>query len=138
MPALPKSSNNMNKKYLVIAAWFGALSVALGAFGAHSVKDIISQQSMNTFETAVRYQFYHVFALALTGLLYKSSPNKKLQYAGNLFILGIIFFSGSLYILSLLGTANFGWIGAITPLGGAFFIAGWLYLVAGIKQGQAQ
>ena len=124
----------MHKKFLIIASWLGAFSVALGAFGAHSLKDIVSQQSVNTFETAVRYQFYHVFALALTGILYMNYPNKRLQYAGNLFILGIIFFSGSLYSLSIFGTADFGWIGAITPLGGIFFIAGWLYLAAGIKE----
>jgi uncharacterized membrane protein YgdD (TMEM256/DUF423 family) len=128
----------MYKKQLVTAACLGALSVALGAFGAHSLKDMVSQESLKIFETAVRYQFYHVFALALTGLLYKAYANKKLKYAGNLFILGIIFFSGSLYLLTFLGTDNFKWIGAITPLGGIFLIAGWLLLAAGIKEGGAE
>lgn len=121
-----------------MAAYLGALSVALGAFGAHALKDHLTQQELNTFETAVRYQFYHVFALALTGLLYKGYPNKKLIYAGNCFQLGILFFSGSLYSLSLLGSTHFAWIGAITPLGGIFFISAWILLALGIKSGEMQ
>jgi uncharacterized membrane protein YgdD (TMEM256/DUF423 family) len=128
----------MHKNYLVIAAYLGALSVALGAFGAHTLKDTLSQQSLNTFETAVRYQFYHVFALALAGILYKFYPNKKIRYAGIFFISGIILFSGSLYLLVFLGTDNFKWIGAITPLGGVFFIAGWAALATGVKAGPVQ
>lgn len=121
-----------------MAAYLGALSVALGAFGAHALKEQLSQQELTTFETAVRYQFFHVFALALTGLLYKAYPNKKLIYAGNCFQLGILFFSGSLYSLSLLGSAQFAWIGAITPLGGIFFISAWILLALGIKSGEMQ
>ena len=128
----------MDKKFLTIAAWLGALSVALGAFGAHTLKDYLSPQSLTTFETGVRYQFYHVFALALTGLLFKFYPNKKIKLAGNLFVLGIIFFSGSLYFLSVLGAENFRWIGAITPIGGVFFIAGWIFLAAGIRSTEIQ
>jgi len=128
----------MDKKFLVTAAWLGALSVALGAFGAHTLKEYLSPQSLTTYETGVRYQFYHVFALVLTGVLYKSYPNRKLQLAGNLFITGIIFFSGSLYALSVLGAANFKWIGAITPIGGIFFIAGWIFLAMGIKTGKQE
>lgn len=128
----------MNKKFLAIAAWLGALSVALGAFGAHTLKEYLSQQSLTTFETGVRYQFYHVFALALAGLLYKSYPNKKIKLAGNLFIAGILFFSGSLYFLSILGAENFKWIGAITPLGGVFFIAGWIFLATGLRNTEIQ
>lgn len=121
----------MYKKHLVIAAFAGALSVVLGAFGAHTLKTYLDAPSLTTFETGVRYQFYHVFALALAGILYKEYPNKKLVISGNLFILGMIFFSGSLYLLSFLGT-QFSWIGAITPLGGLFFIAGWLQLGLGV------
>ncbi len=128
----------MHKRFLIMAAYLGALSVALGAFGAHALKDHLTQQELNTFETAVRYQFYHVFALALTGLLYKGYPNKKLIYAGNCFQLGILFFSGSLYSLSLLGSTHFAWIGAITPLGGIFFISAWILLALGIKSGEMQ
>lgn len=128
----------MNKKFLAIAAWLGALSVALGAFGAHTLKAYLTPQSLTTFETGVRYQFYHVFALALAGLLYKPYPNKKIKLAGNLFMAGILFFSGSLYVLSILGAENFKWIGAITPMGGVFFIAGWIFLASGLRNTEIQ
>jgi len=128
----------MDKKFLTIAAWLGALSVALGAFGAHTLKEYLSSQSLTTFETGVRYQFYHVFALALAGVLYKFYPNKKIKLAGNLFILGILFFSGSLYCLAILGADNFKWIGVITPIGGVFFIAGWIFLASGIRSAEIQ
>ncbi|MCK9403548.1 MAG: DUF423 domain-containing protein [Chitinophagaceae bacterium] len=127
----------MDKKLLVIAAWLGAFSVALGAFGAHILKGYLSPQSLITYETAVRYQFYHVFAIALAGLLYQTYSNKRIRLAGNLFIAGIIFFSGSLYCLSILKSDHFKWIGAITPMGGIFFMAGWVLLALGIRQGKA-
>ncbi len=121
----------MYKKHLTIAAFLGMLSILLGAFAAHKLKDYLEPQSLATFETGVRYQFYHVFALALAGILYKEYPNKNVINAGNLFILGIIFFSGSLYLLSFFGT-RLTWIGAITPIGGFFFIFGWGQLGYGI------
>lgn len=127
----------MDKRFLLIAAWLGAFSVALGAFGAHTLKGYLSPQSLTTYETAVRYQFYHVFAIALAGLLYQTYSNKRIRLAGNLFIAGIIFFSGSLYCLSIPGSDNFKWIGAITPMGGIFFMAGWVLLALGIRQGKA-
>lgn len=125
----------MHKGYLVTAGFLGALAVGLGAFGAHALKEILTPQQFNTFETAVRYQFYHVFALALTGILARTYPHKFINYAGRFFIAGIIFFSGSLYLLTALtvsGNDNFKWLGAITPLGGLFFIFGWLTLATGI------
>ena len=126
----------MHKGFLITATLLGALSVAMGAFGAHALKAIVTEQSLNTYETAVRYQFYHVFALALTGLLYKTYPNKLIKSAGQLFIIGMIFFSGSLYLLTY-GAANgasFRWAGPITPLGGAMFISGWICLALGIRK----
>lgn len=126
----------MHKNFLSIAAFIGALSVLLGAFGAHSLKTVLTNESLNVYETGVRYQFYHVFALALTGILYKTYPNKSLVRAGWLFILGMIFFCGSLYLLTY-GTAigtSFTWAGPITPLGGFFFILGWIYLGIGIRK----
>lgn len=122
----------MHKRFLLMAVILGALSVALGAFGAHGLKPILTNEGLQTFETAVRYQFYHLFALALTAILLKMYPGKEWIIAGNLFITGILLFSGSLYCLCLLGTGNFKWIGAITPLGGLCFIGGWLYLALGI------
>lgn len=125
----------MHKRFLITAAFLGALSVVLGAFGAHLLKDMLTPQSLNTFETAVRYQFYHVFALLATGILYTNWPGKMLRVAGVLFIIGIILFCGSLYLLTILSVnevTDFRWIGAITPLGGLSFIAGWLCIAGGI------
>ena len=126
----------MHKGYIKTAAFLGALSVMLGAFAAHKLKQILTEQSLNTFETGVRYQIYHVFALALTALIYKEFRNKLIAAAGILFMLGIGFFSGSLYLLtyfSAQGIAGYEWIGAITPIGGLFFITGWLCLSLGVK-----
>ena|SRR5476651_463858 len=125
----------MHKRFLVTAAWLGALTVALGAFGAHALKKILTQESLNTFETAVRYQFYHVFALALTGIVLRTYPDKWISYAGTFFQLGILLFCGSLYLLTLFsaaGITGLTWIGAITPFGGLLFILGWILLGAGI------
>jgi len=121
----------MHKGFLKIAAILGALSVGLGAFGAHALKGMVSDHAVATFETAVRYQFYHSFALMLTGILYASFPFKTTLWAGRSFIAGILLFSGSLYVISLMQAAvkpGYGWVGAITPLGGLCFIAGWLLL----------
>jgi uncharacterized membrane protein YgdD (TMEM256/DUF423 family) len=120
----------MHKGFLVTAALLGALSVALGAFGAHALKETLSEQSLNTYETAVRYQFYHVFALALAGILRGYFPDSKIRIAGILFIAGIIVFSGSLYLLVSLPDMR--WLGAITPIGGLCFIGGWIMLALGV------
>lgn len=113
-----------------IAAILGALAVALGAFGAHALKELlILNQRLDTFELAVRYQFYHVFALALTGVLSFYYPPGRLYLAAWLFIAGILLFSGSLYLLSLTQIRQVAWI---TPIGGASFIAGWIVLLSGI------
>ena len=127
----------MQKMFLRWGAILAALSVALGAFGAHALKQVLSEKSLATFETGVRYQFYHAFALLAAGILYKEFPNKYVQFSGRLFILGIILFSGSLYGLAALElTAQVGlrWIGAITPLGGLCFILGWLLLAVGVSK----
>jgi uncharacterized membrane protein YgdD (TMEM256/DUF423 family) len=120
----------MHKGFIKTAALLGALSVALGAFGAHGLKKILSPDELQIFETAVRYQFYHVFALMATGILYMNFPAASLRWAGGLFITGIILFSGSLYLLCYVkhNALAMDWVGAITPLGGAAFIAGWVML----------
>jgi uncharacterized membrane protein YgdD (TMEM256/DUF423 family) len=126
----------MHKGFLKTATLLGALSVALGAFAAHSLKQHISDYAVSIFETAVRYQFYHSFALLAVGILYKEFPNKFIQWAGKLFIAGIIFFCISLYILTFIKAAvlpAYDWVGAITPIGGLCFIFGWLCLFLGIK-----
>ena len=124
----------MHKGYLKTASLFGALSVALGAFAAHTLKGTVSAYALEIFETSVRYQFYHVFALLAVGIIYKEFPNKALLWSGRLFIAGMILFSGSLYALAAIKAAvipGYNWIGAITPLGGVCFILGWIFLFAG-------
>ena len=126
----------MHKGFLKTAAILGALSVALGAFAAHGLKQILSADILQIFETAVRYQFYHVFALLATGILYAAFPGKLMKWAGYLFIIGIILFSGSLYLLCYAkhNALPLNWLGAITPFGGAAFIAGWLMLFAAVTR----
>ena len=106
----------MQKSFLKSGALLGALSVILGAFGAHTLKTIISEKSLAIFETGVRYQYYHVIALFITGILYKEFANNFLQWAGRLFVLGILFFSGSLYFLAFTEMGELSslkWVGAL-------------------------
>lgn len=123
----------MHKKFLVIAALLGALSVALGAFAAHGLKAVVSADVLQIFETAVKYQMYHTLALLAVGILMQQSAAKQMKWAGNLFIAGIVLFSGSLYLLCYIKHMDIPatWVGAITPLGGICFIAGWLMLAVG-------
>ena len=119
----------MHKKYIAIGAMLAGIAVILGAFAAHGLKKILTVQDIAVFETGVRYQMYHAFAIIIVGILYKENYSKKLLLAGKLFMLGIVLFSGSLYLLTAikyLQTDSFLWIGAITPLGGVCFIAAWL------------
>ena len=125
----------MHKTFLVIACLLAALSVTMGAFGAHALKRMVSAEAVITFETGVRYQFYHTFALFIIAILFERFPNKWLIWSGNSFILGILLFSGSLYILTCLdATEHVGLrkIGIITPFGGLFFIAGWILVAIGL------
>lgn len=124
----------MHTNFIKTAALLGALSIILGAFGAHALKEIFTADILQVYETAVRYQMYHAFALLAVGILYKEFTNKKIKLAGDLFIAGIILFSGSLYVLCFIEyqhVSSLLWIGAITPLGGLCFIIGWLLLFAG-------
>lgn len=115
------------KKILTIAGISGALAVGLGAFGAHGLEPILIQNGrLDTFETAVSYHFYHTLGLLGLGILAMIKPEwKGLSLAAWGMFLGILIFSGSLYILSLTGIT---WLGAITPIGGVGFILGWLAL----------
>lgn len=125
----------MYRKALVAGSVFAALAVILGAFGAHALKQVLEPDQLQTFETGVKYQFYHSFALLATGIIYASFPFKQVKLASTLFITGILLFSGSLYALTLLkmnGQVGLGGVGIITPIGGLFFIAGWLLLTMGI------
>ena len=125
----------MHKTFLQTASLLGAIAVILGAFGAHALKKLVADNAVTIFETGVRYQFYHVFALALVGILFRDFPNKWMMWAGNFFLIGIVLFSGSLYVLTYIKAAvkpNLDWIGAITPIGGLAFIIGWVCMFIGL------
>jgi uncharacterized membrane protein YgdD (TMEM256/DUF423 family) len=122
----------MHRWFLITASLIGALSVALGAFAAHSLRQLATADTVAIFETGVRYQFYHAFALLAVAILYEKYPGSLLQWAGNCFQIGIILFSGSLYLLTALKAADavgVSKIGILTPFGGLFFIAGWILMV---------
>lgn len=125
----------MYKPFLFTAAILGALAVALGAFGAHGLKSKVNADTLQVFETAVKYQFWHVFALIVVSILFQHYSSNTLLWSGRCFIAGIILFSGSLYALTFFrvaGNENMNWLGAITPLGGLSFIAGWILLAISV------
>lgn len=118
----------MAKLFISLAALSGMLSVALGAFGAHGLRNRLDDYAMGVFETAVQYHMVHSLALLAVGVIALSQPQAVLlKSSGWLFLGGIVVFSGSLYLLSLSGMR---WLGAITPLGGLAFMAGWACLAA--------
>ena len=121
----------MHKKFITTGALLGAVAVALGAFGAHGLKKIVPAETVQTFQTGVQYQMYHALALLLTGLLYEKCYQKFARIAGILFMIGIILFSGSLYLITAgraAETSSLDKSGIITPFGGIAFIAGWVFL----------
>ena len=116
----------------------GALAVMLGAFAAHSLKTVLPQEKIDVFQKGVTYQFYHTFALLITGMVAAQCNGKMLQASTPLFLLGILFFSGSLYLFPVLEVKNIGIPVAarlITPLGGLCFIAGWITFLISIIKG---
>ncbi|MEX1198846.1 MAG: DUF423 domain-containing protein [Pseudohongiellaceae bacterium] len=113
---------------LAFAALNGFLAVSLGAFAAHGLRNTLSPDLLDTFQTGVQYHMYHALALFGVGLLMLHFPSQALlRYSALAFAIGLVLFSGSLYVLSLSGIR---WLGAITPLGGIGFLAGWGLLVA--------
>ena len=121
----------MNRLALISGTVLAALGVVLGAFGAHALKEILQPEQLQTFETGVRYQMYHSFALLISGILYQTFPHKQTKLAATFFLIGILLFSGSLYALTLLkaqGVVGLTGVGILTPIGGLFFILGWLML----------
>jgi uncharacterized membrane protein YgdD (TMEM256/DUF423 family) len=107
---------------VAIGGGFAGIAVAAGAFGAHLLKPMLDAAMLSVFETAVRYQMYHALALCLVGSIAERHSKPRLAAVGWLFAFGIVLFSGSLYLLSLSGIR---WVGALTPVGGAAFMAGW-------------
>ncbi|MEP4093372.1 DUF423 domain-containing protein [Reichenbachiella sp.] len=120
----------MDKKALVVGSIFGLLTVIIGAFGAHALKELLlANDRLEVFETAVRYQYYHAVALLVIGILAEKIQGPWLRRATYLLSVGVIIFSGSLYTLSI---TNIGLFGAITPIGGLLMVLGWVCLIVGI------
>jgi len=113
------------KTWLIVGASLAGLAVLFGAFGAHVLKSKVLPEDLVIFETGIRYHFYHALGLLVIGLIGFHFSQHTIQLPATLITLGIIIFSGSLYLLVL---TNVRWLGAITPIGGLFFIAGWLLL----------
>ena len=125
----------MQKLFLTIGAILGGLSVALGAFGAHGLKKIVSPETVATYQTGVQYQMYHALALLVIGVLSEKYLGSFINYAGFFFLGGIVLFSGSLYLIVSMHAMNKTvptGIGIITPIGGLLFILGWVLLLIGI------
>ena len=116
---------SLGERFLVLGAVFAGSAVAAGAFGAHALKEILDVPRLQVFDTATRYQMYHAFGLCIVSWAIERYPDQRLEKAGWLFTIGILLFSGSLYLVSLAGIR---WLGAVTPIGGLAFLAGWVLL----------
>lgn len=119
---------------LVAGALFALLAVMAGAFGAHGLRNLVSERGLEVFQTAVTYQMYHALALLLVAALSAVAllPQSLLAFASGFFVAGILLFSGSLYVLAL---TDVHWLGPVTPVGGACFMVGWILLViAGLRR----
>jgi uncharacterized membrane protein YgdD (TMEM256/DUF423 family) len=114
------------RTFLRIGALMAFLDVAFGAFGAHALRERLSPDLLAVFETGVRYQMYHALGILIVAVVLSRSASPSAVWAGWCFVIGIVLFSGSLYVLALTGV---GILGAITPFGGLFFLAGWLCLM---------
>ncbi len=117
----------MDRLFVVLGAQSAFLAVALGAFAAHGLRGRLAPDMLLTFETGARYHMYHALGLLAVGWAATRWPGTTVAVAGWLFVAGTVIFSGSLYLLGVTGQR---WLGAITPLGGAAFLAGWLALAA--------
>ena len=124
----------LDKKITITAALLGALTIAIGAFGAHALKDLVDANAVSSFETGVRYQMYHVLALLIIGSISKI-PNSTKKWVFRFFLFGMIFFSGSIYMLALNDVLPFSTkiFGPITPIGGLLFMIGWVRLALGLR-----
>jgi uncharacterized membrane protein YgdD (TMEM256/DUF423 family) len=118
--------------WFVLGAIAAGVAVILGAFGAHGLKSRVDPALLVVFETGVRYQMYHALALLAVGLARVHWPSALVSMAGWFFLVGIVIFSGSLYLMTATGAR---WLGAITPIGGVAFIIGWIVLAAGVWRG---
>lgn len=122
--------NKTTKNFIIIGAILMALCVALGAFGAHGLKNILHEEMLKVYHTGVEYQFYHSLGILFIAFLSHIIDSKKVKIAGYLMFISIVVFSGSLYILTLTGITI---IGAITPIGGVGFIVSWILVALSVK-----
>ncbi|MBC1288219.1 DUF423 domain-containing protein [Listeria welshimeri] len=118
------------KKTIIAGAVFAGLAVLLGAFGAHALKDVLGRYA-STWETGVQYQMFHAVGILIIGLLMEKQTSRLYNWAAILFSVGIVFFSGSLYVLSISKVTV---LGAITPIGGICFVVGWFLLILGVSK----
>lgn len=116
---------NMDRRFLLLGALSAFAAVAAGAFGAHALREHLSPELLAVYETGARYQMYHAFGLIAVALVSAEAPQRLTAAAGWCFVWGTLLFSGSLYLLALTGIT---WLGAVTPLGGVLFLAGWACL----------
>ena len=125
--------NVFDKKITITAAILAALAIAFGAFGAHGLKELVSSEALATFETGIRYHMYHSIALLIIGFA-SVIPTQTRRWVFLFFIFGLIFFSGSIYLLALKEVLPFSvsFLGPVTPIGGMFLILGWLRLAYGL------
>lgn len=121
----------MDRLFFSLGALSALLSVAAGAFGAHALRSRLSPEYLAVFETAARYQMYHGLGLLAVAWAVSRWPGGIAQWAGWFFVVGTVLFSGSLYALALTGSR---WLGAVTPLGGVAFLAGWLCLILSARR----
>ncbi|MCB0571338.1 MAG: DUF423 domain-containing protein [Phaeodactylibacter sp.] len=126
----------MRKTFLRLGSLMALAAVAIGAFGSHGLKSMLSPEQLNTYEIGVRYQFYHAFAILAVGVLLYFRKTSLLPWAGWFFAAGIVLFSGSLYFLAIreVFQLSMDWLGPVTPTGGICFILGWALLLASTYQ----
>lgn len=122
--------NNNSVRFIQIGSIMMILSVALGAFGAHALKNVLDDSMIKVYNTAVEYQFYHSLVLLLIAFILHLNNNNKIKLAGYLMFASTIIFSGSLYVMTI---TDIKWLGAITPIGGTGFIISWFLIALNIK-----
>lgn len=120
----------MDRRFWIAGCVMAFLAVALGAFGAHGLRDRVAEELISVFETGARYHMYHALALLITARVAAISTGRAARMAGSLFLAGILLFSGSLYLLAVTGVR---WLGAVTPLGGVAFLGGWVALAFAVR-----
>jgi len=123
--------NSLSRRFILLGAIMMALAVAIGAFGAHGLKSVVSEEMLVIYHTGVEYHFYHALGLFVVAFVANFYENKKVKFAGYFMLFGIFIFSGSLYTLSITGITL---LGAITPIGGTLFIISWILLALSVKK----